>query len=125
MTTPSQPARHPYRLTPARLLATGDEAGHVADMVRLVLLTGPWERVHRPDFGAGLGSATVFEPLGEALPGIVEMRVRGSLEEALGDRVELLEVRADAEAEATIAATVVYRLKATGETGSVALRVEG
>lgn len=119
-----QPARHPYRLTPARLLATADEARHVADMVRLVLLTGPWERLHRPDFGAGLGSATIFEPLGEALPGVVEMRVRGSLQEALGDRIDILDVRADTGTEATITATVAYRLKATGDTGSVTLRVE-
>lgn len=61
MTSP----RHPYRLTSTHAWADADLERHIADVVRLVLLTGPGERLHRREFGAGLGSA-VFEPLDPA-----------------------------------------------------------
>ena len=107
-------ARHPYRLTPARRLELTGPERHVADLVRLVLLTGPGERLHRPDFGAGLGARTLFEPLDPTLAGIVEMRIRGSLDEALGDRIEVLEAQVDASAESTLTVFVTYRLRPSG-----------
>ena len=90
-----RPARHPYRLTPARRLADAASDRHVADLVRLVLLTGAGERLHRPDFGAGLGASVLFEPLDGALRSVVEVRARGSLERARGDRIEVVEVTLD------------------------------
>ena len=86
-------ARHPYRLIEARRLEEVDTEQHIDDLVRIVLLTGPGERLHRPDFGAGLGAATLFEPLDDPLASIVEVRARGSLDRALGDRIEVLEVK--------------------------------
>jgi phage baseplate assembly protein W len=109
------PARHPYRLAPARRLADATGERHVGDLVRLVLLTGPRERLHRPDFGAGLGAATLFEPLDGALRGVVEVRARGSLERALGDRIEVAEVTVGREGESTLTAAVAYRLRPGGE----------
>jgi phage baseplate assembly protein W len=109
------PARHPYRLAPARRLADAGAERHVGDLVRLVLLTGPRERLHRPDFGAGLGAAALFEPLDGALRGVVEVRARGSLERALGDRIDVAEVTVGREGESTLTAAVSYRLRAVGE----------
>jgi uncharacterized protein len=103
-------ARHPYRLTPARRLAEADPERHIADLVRVVLLTGPNERLHRPDFGAGLGATALFEPLDEALTGVVEVRARGSLERALADRIEVLEVMVERAGESALTAAVTYRL---------------
>lgn len=80
---------HPYRLGPTRQLAIVDVDRHIADLVRIVLLTGPGERLHRADFGAGLGAAMLFEPLDDALLSVVEVRARGSLLHALGDRIEI------------------------------------
>ena len=120
-----RPAAHPYRLLLERRLADADVSRHVADLVRLVLLTGPGERLHRPDFGAGLGASALFEPLQAALLGVVEMRARGSLADALGDRIEVLEVTVRSGAESTIEATVVYRLRESGTTDSVEVRSEG
>jgi uncharacterized protein len=116
--------RHPYRLTGGRQLATADVERHVADLVRLVLLTGPQERLHRPDFGAGLGSTTIFEPLDGALRGVVEVRARGSLERALGDRIEVVELTVESGAdsslgESTLAASVTYRLRPSGRSVTV------
>ena len=121
----SEPARHPYRLTGARRLAVADPARHVADLVRLVLLTGAGERLHRPDFGAGLGAAAVFEPLDGALASVVEMRARGSLERALGDRIELLALTVARTGESTIEADVQYRLRGTPEQVTVTVAVGG
>jgi uncharacterized protein len=106
-----RPARHPYRLTSARRLEDAGLERHVADLVRLVLLTGPGERLHRPDFGAGLGAATVFEPLDAALTSLVEVRARGSLERALGDRIEVVQITVERSGESTLLAEVTYQLR--------------
>lgn len=111
--------RHPFRLTAARRLAEASLERHIADLVRLVVLTGPGERLHHPDFGAGLGPAALFEPLDGALAGVVELRARGSLEQALGERIEVLEVKVGREGESTLKASVGYRLRGGGEQSSV------
>jgi uncharacterized protein len=103
-------ARHPYRLTAARRLEEAELERHIADLVRLVLLTGPSDRLHRPDFGAGLGATTLFEPLDAALTSIVEVRARGSLDRALGDRIEVVAVTVERSGESTLLADVTYRL---------------
>jgi phage baseplate assembly protein W len=116
-------AAHPYRLTPSRRLDQADPARHVADLVRLVLLTGPGERLHRPDFGAGLGARALFGPLDETLAGLVEMRIRGSLDEALGGRIEVLEVALEISGESALAASVTYRLRPVGRPATTEVRV--
>ncbi len=108
-------ARHPYRVTPARGLAEAQPERHIADLVRLVLLTGPRERLHRPDFGAGLGASALFEPLDGALASLVEVRARSSLEQALGDRIQIVDIRVEAEGESTLVADVTYRLRGAAE----------
>ena len=115
--------RHPYRVTARRQLAEAELERHIADLVRLVLLTGPGERLHRPDFGAGLGASALFEPLDGALLGIVEVRARGSLESALGDRIEVVEVAVAASGESTLEAAVTYRLRPAGRTTTTEVRV--
>lgn len=106
-------ARHPYRLASTRQLAVADLDRHIADLVRLVLLTGPGERLHRPEFGAGLGHAVLFEPVDDALLSMVKVRALGSLERELGDRIEVLEVDVR-RAGTTILAEVRYRLRPAG-----------
>jgi phage baseplate assembly protein W len=117
-------ARHPYRLTPARRLEEADVERHIADLVRLVLLTGPNERLHRPDFGAGIGAATLFEPLDEALASVVELRARGSLERALGDRIEIVRITVERTGESTLVADVGYRLRGSDTRSSVEVALE-
>lgn len=119
----SAPPRHPFRLTPSRRLATAEPARAVADLVRLVLLTNPGERLHHPDFGAGLGAAALFEPLDPALLGVIEVRARGSLQRALGDRIEVSAVHVARQGESTITASVTYRLKPAGQPTQVGVEV--
>ena len=106
-------ARHPYRLSPARRLKEAVAERHIADMVRLVLLTGVAERLHRPDFGAGLGTA-LFEPLDGGLTSLIEGRARDSLDRALGDRIEVLDLTVGITGESEIDASVTYRLRPAG-----------
>ena len=110
MTTP----RHPFRRASTRQLALADPERHLANLVRLVLLSGPGERLHRPEFGAGLGAAALFEPLDGALRSVVEIRARGSLERALGDRIEVVGVDVSVEA-STLRADVRYRIRPAGD----------
>ena len=119
------PARHPYRLTPARRLADADPSRHIADLVRLVLLTGGGERLHRPEFGAGLGARTLFEPLDQALASVVDVRARGSLQDALGDRIEVLDLAVDRTGESTLEASVTYRLLPAGTPTTTQVHLRG
>jgi len=117
-------ARHPLRLTPARRLEDAALERHIADLVRLVLVTGPGERLHRPDFGAGLGAATLFEPLDQALTAMIEVRARGSLDRALGDRIEVTEIAVSRSGESTVLANVTYRLLGSDARSQVEVALE-
>jgi hypothetical protein len=116
--------RHPYRLASSRRLADADPARHIADLVRLVLLTAPGGRLHRPDFGAGLGADALFQPMGAALAGLVEMRARGALISALGDRIAIESLTVQAAAESAVEVVLVYRLRDGGEPATVTVRSE-
>jgi phage baseplate assembly protein W len=113
-------AASPWRVGPGHRLATRVALDHLDDLVRLVLLTGPNERLHRPGFGAGLGASTLFQPLSDQLAGTVRARARGSLTDVLGDRLEVVDVTVTVE-DTTVSAEVVYRPKPAGETRRVAL----
>ncbi|MEO6998296.1 MAG: hypothetical protein ABI112_09460 [Terracoccus sp.] len=119
MSTPRYPVQ-PWQLGASRRLATRTPLEHLDDMVRLVLLTGPNERLHRPGFGAGLGASTLFQPLSADLAGTVTARARGSLTSALGDRLDVIDVVVTV-ADSTLSAEVSYRPKPAGETRRVAL----
>lgn len=106
--------RHPFRVDSTRRLAAADPDRHIADLVRLVLLTGPAERLHHPDFGAGLGATALFEPPDDALLAMIEVRALGSLEQQLGDRLEVLAVDVRRN-DAAIEAEVRYRLRPAGQ----------
>lgn len=103
-------ARHPYRLGGDHALVGADLERHIADLVRLVLLTGPGERLHRREFGAGLGVA-LFEPLDPSVGALMESRARGSLTSELGDRIEIVSLEITVAEEATLVASLTYRVR--------------
>jgi phage baseplate assembly protein W len=115
--------RQPWRLGGRRLVpATYFE--HLDDLVRIVLLTGPNERLHHSGFGAGLGASALFEPLSPSLEPTVIARVRGSLADALGDRIQVLDVQVSI-ADSTVSAQVSYRPLPAGEPRSVVTVLPG
>jgi hypothetical protein len=117
-------ARAPWHLGGGRRLATTDYLGHLDDLVRIVLLTGPSERLHRPGFGAGLGASALFEPLSDALGATVTARVRGSLSDALGDRIQVLDVTVTV-ADSTLSAQVTYCPLPAGDRRTLSLQLRG
>ena len=116
--------REPWVTGSRRRLATSQPLEHLDDLVKLVLLTGPNERLHRPGFGAGLGASTLFEPLSTDLAGTVQARARGSLSEILGARLDVIEVTVTVE-NSTLAARVVYRPKPSGDTRTITMTLPG
>jgi phage baseplate assembly protein W len=119
-----QSVRQPWRLGPGRRLAPATDLEHLDDLVRVVLLTGTGERLHRPGFGAGLGASALFEPLSEALGATVTARARGSLTDALGDRIQVIDVVVTAR-DSTLTAAVTYRPLPAGAIRDVLLTLPG
>jgi len=117
-------ARAPWRLGGGRQLATADYLTHLDDLVRIVAQTGPSERLHQPGFGAGLGASALFEPLSDAIGATVTARVRGSLSDALGDRIQVLDV-AVTTADSTLMAEVTYCPLPAGSNRTVTLQLPG
>jgi phage baseplate assembly protein W len=61
---------------------------HIRDLIEQVLFTVPGERVNRPDFGCGL-LQLAFAPNSDALAAAVQTTVQGSLQQWLGELIEV------------------------------------
>lgn len=109
---------HPWRPALGRTRLR-DDAGHVRDMLELVLFTSPGERVNRPDFGCGLAQL-VFAGNSPELAMSVELTVRAAVQRWLSD-VLTLESLAVSSEDSTLSIDLTYRLRATGETGQATL----
>jgi phage baseplate assembly protein W len=99
-----------------RTRASADDAKHVRDMIELLLFTQPGERVMRPDFGAGL-LQYAFGPNRPELAATLQAMIQGALAQWLGDLIELRAVQVESD-DATLRATVVYALRASGDVRS-------
>ena len=69
-----------------RTAEAGDD--HIRDLIEQVLFTAPGERVNRPDFGSGL-LPLVFAPNSDQLAATTQYLVQGSLQQFLGDLIEI------------------------------------
>src|SRR4051794_27229651 len=87
---------------------------HIRDMIELVLLTGPSERLNRPTFGSG-AQLLVFAPNSDALATAMRLSVQASLQEWLGDVIEVTLVQVATE-DSTLRIEVRYVVRRTGET---------
>src|ERR1700741_795092 len=65
-----------------------DDDGHIRDLIEQVLFTAPGERVNRPDFGSGL-LRLVFAPNSDQLAATTQYLVQGSLQQYLGDLIQV------------------------------------
>jgi phage baseplate assembly protein W len=88
-------------------------AAHVEQMIRQVLLTGPGERINRPDFGCGL-RRMVFAPNSDASAQLLQVMVLQALEKWLGTVLSVDEVKVAAKQE-RLEVRLTYWLKARGE----------
>src|SRR6476469_7331206 len=84
----------PYHFDSHGRTAAIDYDAHIRDLIEQVLFTAPGERVNRPDFGSGL-LRLVFAPNSDELAAATQFLVRGSLQQWLGDLIEVNDVHVD------------------------------
>jgi hypothetical protein len=104
---------YPYRFDGRGRTAEADDNDHIRDLVEQVLFTAPGERVNRPTFGCGL-LRLVFAPNSEELAAATQFLVQGSLQQWLGDLIEVNDV-AVVNDDATLLVTVRYTVRRTME----------
>jgi phage baseplate assembly protein W len=106
---------YPYAIDPAggRLLQEADYEEYVKQLIYQVLLTSPGERVHRPDFGAGLRKM-VFAPNSPSTASMTQTLVFQALDRWLGRLIRVDDLRAEAREE-RLEVTIVYTILAQGE----------
>src|SRR5947199_7147952 len=68
--------------------AETDYESHIRDLIEQVLFTAPGERVNRPAFGSGL-MQLVFAPNSDELAATTQFLVQGSLQQWLGDLIQV------------------------------------
>jgi len=95
-----------------RSAETGD-SDHIRDLIEQVLFTAAGERVNRPDFGCGL-QRLVFAPNSDELAAATQFLVQGSLQQWLGDLIEVNEVVVQSD-DATLFVRLTYTERRTQE----------
>lgn len=104
----------PFRIDPRGRSAEVFADDHIRDMIEQVLFTVPGERVNRPDFGCGL-LQLVFAPNSDALAAAVQMTAQGSLQQWLGEFIEVDKVEVETR-EVSLQVSVHYLVRASQET---------
>lgn len=98
----------PYGFDPTGRTASSDIARHIEDMVELVLLTSPGERVNRPTFGSG-AAQLVFAPNSDTLAAALQQIIKSGLQQWLSDLIQVQSVQVDNN-DATLLITVQYTI---------------
>lgn len=93
-----------------RSAETGDD-NHIRDLIEQVLFTTPGERVNRPTFGSGL-LQLLFAPNSEALAAATQLTVQSSLQQWLGDLIEVESVQVRSE-DSALRVAVQYVVRRT------------
>jgi phage baseplate assembly protein W len=83
---------YPYQFDSIGRTADTTADDHIRDLIEQVLFTAPGERVNRPTFGSGL-MQLIFAPINDALAATVQMSVQGSLQQWLGDLIQVEDVQ--------------------------------
>jgi phage baseplate assembly protein W len=103
---------YPYRLSGLGRTAEAADPKHVRDLIEQLLFTAPGERVNRPTFGCGLREL-VFAPNSVNLAAATQFTVQASLQQYLGDLVEVRSVTVSAE-DSTLRIGVEYLVRGSG-----------
>jgi uncharacterized protein len=88
----------PYHIDLRGRTAGTDYLRHVLNLIELLLLTRPGERVNRPSFGGG-AMALVFECNSDQRAALLQVNLRSAVAELLSTRIDLrrLDVSTDDE----------------------------
>lgn len=101
----------PYHFDARGRTAEIDYDSHIRDLIEQVLFTAPGERVNRPDFGSGL-LRLVFAPNSTELAATTQYLVQGSLQQYLGDLIQVDSVDVTSE-DSTLRVSVRYLVRQT------------
>jgi len=101
----------PFRFDTRGRSAETDDSSHVRDLIEQVLFTAPGERVNRPDFGCGL-QRLVFAPNSDELAAATQFLAQGSLQQWLGDLIEVNEVQVES-SDSILLVNIQYTLRRT------------
>jgi phage baseplate assembly protein W len=88
-----------------------DAEDHIRDLIEQVLFTSPGERLNRPTFGSGL-MQLVFMPNSAELATATQFLVQGTLQQWLGDLIQVEAVQVESE-ESTLRIAVQYVIRRT------------
>lgn len=110
---------HPYNVSGDSRSLVRDDAGHVRDMLELLLFTSPGERVNRPDFGCGVATL-LFAGNSPELALSAELIIQGAVQRWLGNVLAVSALSVSAE-DATLTIAIDYTLRSTGESRSETL----
>lgn len=102
-----------YRFDGSGRTASPAEEAHIRDLIEQVLFTAPGERVNRPNFGSGL-LRLVFAPASDEMATATQFLVQGSLQQWLGDLIQVDEVQVTSE-DSTLRVVVQYVIRRTGQ----------
>jgi phage baseplate assembly protein W len=113
----------PYGLDDRGRTATASYGDHVEEMLELLLLTQPGERVNQPAFGCGLLDQ-VFAPNSPEIAAALSVTIAAAISLWLRDvlSVTSLDVTAD---EGQLIVTIGYIVLATSSAASLTLSVPG
>ena len=104
---------YPFRFDGRGWTAETDDDDHIRDLIEQVLFTAPGERVNRPNFGSGI-MRLVFAPNSDQLATATQFLVQGSLQQWLGDLIQVDDVQVRNE-DSTLFVTVQYTVRRTHE----------
>lgn len=104
---------YPYHYSGQGGTASTDYTAHIRDMIEQILFTSPGERVNRPTFGSGV-LQLVFEPNSVELAGTTQFLVQSSLQEWLGNLIQVNAVEVESVDE-RLTVTVSYLIRRTQE----------
>jgi hypothetical protein len=97
---------YPYHIVRNGRTALTSLDEHIRDMIEQVLFTNPGERVNRPTFGCGL-LQMVFGPNSPELATATQFLVQSSLQQWLGELIQVNEVIVQCE-DSSLQVKVVY-----------------
>lgn len=103
----------PFHFDSRGQTATVDEAGHIRDMIELLIFTSPGERVNRPDFGSGV-LQLIFAPNSPELAATVQFTLQAAVQRWLSDVIELRNLDVTA-VDSTLTIDMKYAIRRTGE----------
>jgi uncharacterized protein len=104
---------YPYHFDDLGRTASADDPKHIRDLIEQLLFTNPGERLNRPDLGCGL-MQLVFAPNSVELAAATQLLVQGSLQQWLGDLIQVESVQVSSE-ESTLFVNVQYTIRRTQE----------